>query len=117
MYKGTTFGEFVSAKRKLKGYTICEFCELVSLSPSFVSTMEHNKRPAPSRATQKLIAEVLELSKEDSHILYDLAAKTKIKDSVPLDISDIIMEDEDIKTFLRLAKKKGLNGKKLLTLI
>lgn len=117
MHKEMTFGEFVAIKRKQAKYTLKELAEVLDLSPTYLCNMEHGKRPAPSYEIQVMMACALFMSDEECFIMFDLAAKTKIRRTIPSDILDYIYNDNDVSAFLRAASKKNLKGKDLLALI
>lgn len=117
MIKEMTFGEFIAIKRKQAKYTLKELAEILDLSPTYLCNIEHGKRPAPSFEIQVMMACALFLSDEDCFRMFDLAAKTKLRRTIPSDILDYIYNDNDVGAFLRTASKKQLKGKDLLTLI
>lgn len=111
------FGEFITVMRKREKIKLRSFSQMLSLSPAYVSTMENGKRPAPSLEIQQKIAKLLNLSAEESAIMYDLAAKTKRRSTLPADIIMYIEEDHTLLSFLRKAKSLGYTGADLLKLI
>ena len=76
---------------------------MLSLSPVYMSRIEVNKQPAPPTATLEKIAKILDLSKEDIVLMYDLAGESK--NAVPPDLPDYIIEKNIVKTALRTAKE------------
>ncbi len=117
MLEEMTFGEFIAVKRKQAKYTLRELGKVLDLSPAYLCNIEHGKRPAPSFDIQVMMACVLYLSDEDCFRMFDLAAKTKLRRTIPSDVLNYIYKDKDVCLFLRTAAKKNLNGKDLFLLI
>lgn len=111
------FGRFITAKRQQADLSMRRLCKLTSISPSFFSKMESGKRPAPSGETQMVIIKALNMTEEESILLFDLAAETKRDGTLPYDISQYINNDEDVKLFLRKAIKTKIKGSDLLKLL
>ncbi len=117
MLEEVTFGEFIAAKRKQAKYTLKEFAEILDLSSTYLCNIEHGKRPAPSFAIQVMMACSLYLSDEECFRMFDLAAKTKLRLTIPSDVLNYLYNDEDVCLFLRTVAKKKLTGKDLFSLI
>lgn len=111
------FGEFITVMRKREKIKLRAFSQMLSLSPAYISTMENGKRPAPSLETQQKIAKLLNLNEAECAVMYDLAAKTKRRCTLPADIVMYIEEDHILLSFLRKAKCLGYTGADLLKLI
>lgn len=111
------FGEFITVMRKREKIKLRSFSQMLSLSPAYISSMESGRRPAPSLENQKKIAQVLNLSTSECEIMYDLAAKTKKRNTLPTDVVIYIEEDYVLLSFLRKAKSLGYTGADLLKLI
>lgn len=117
MLEELTFGEYVFVKRRRLGLSKKEMAAKLSLSATYYSNIENGVRPAPARVVQKNIATVLGLSAQEKEHLFDLAVMTKKKKNIPLDICEYIERDENVKLFLRKARKLGASGNDLLKLI
>ncbi len=112
-----TFGKFIAEKRAQAGYSMRAFARKLSLSPTYLSNIENEKRPAPAGNILVSIANLLKFDEKDRIDMFELAAKTKRDGTLPFDILDYINSDEDIKSFLRTSKKAQMTGKDLLALV
>lgn len=112
-----SFGEFIAVKRKQAGYTITGLANALSLSSTYLCNVEHGARPAPSYDIMVMMACLLELNDADRFVMFDLAAKTKNRITIPQDILNYIEHDSDVCLFLRIAGKQKISGKQLLELI
>lgn len=101
-----TFGGFIREKRLAAKINLRKLAEILDISPAFLSDIENDHRYPPDKDKIYKIAEVLELSKEDTDLLFDLAAGNK-KNSVSPDIADYIMAQEKSRVALRMARDKG----------
>ena len=99
-----TFGEYVRYKRIDKKITLRAFAKQINVSPTYISCIENNEKAAPTIEILKNIVKVLDLEGEDKDTLYDLAAKTKVTNPLPLDISETIQKNPTIKIALRVSK-------------
>lgn len=99
-----TFGEYMRGKRLSQKMTLRNFSKLVDISPSFVSALENDDKPAPSDDTLKKIAVVLKLDVVDTRQFYDLAAQTKTANQLPVDITEIVKGNQTVRIALRVAK-------------
>ena len=112
-----TFGEFITAKRKQSKYTLKDLANILSLSSTYLCNVEHGVRPAPSYDILIMMACALELNNKDRSIMFDLAAKTKQRVTIPQDVLEYIESDNNVCLFLRTAIENKLNGQQLLQLI
>ena len=71
------FGEYINKKRQQKGKTLRGFAEELDISPSYLSDIENGNRSAPNQDVLNKMIELLELNKEESNKLLDLAAASK----------------------------------------
>ena len=117
MHNKLAFGRFITLKRHNVGLSIREFSKLLSVSPSFVCGMESGKKPAPSVETQTKISKILALTETEQELLFDLAVKTKRDGTIPGDVCQYILSDNDVIIFLRKAKRLHAKGKDLLNLL
>lgn len=117
MLNKLSFGRFVTLKRQNLGLTIREFSKRLALSPAFVCSMESGKKPAPSVETQMKIAKILALTEAEEELFFDLAVKTKREGTIPGDVWQYILMDNDIVIFLRKSKRRHVKGKDLLKLM
>lgn len=112
-----TFGEFITAKRKQSEYTLKDLANILSLSSAYLCNVEHGIRPAPSYDILQMMAYALELNDTDRLTMFDLAAKTKHRITIPQDVLEYIENDSNVCLFLRTAVKYKIDGEKLLELI
>ncbi len=101
-----TFGGVIREKRLAAKINLRKLAEILDISPAFLSDIENDHRYPPDKDKIYKIAEVLELSKEDTDLLFDLAAGNK-KNSVSPDIADYIMTQEKSRVALRMARDIG----------
>ena len=101
-----TFGGFIREKRLAAKINLRKLADILDISPAFLSDIENDHRYPPDKDKIYKIAEVLELSKEDTDLLFDLAAGNK-KNSVSPDIADYIMTQEKFRVALRMARDIG----------
>lgn len=101
-----TFGGFIREKRLAAKINLRKLAEILDISPAFLSDIENDHRYPPDKDKIYKIADVLGLSKEDTDLLFDLAAGNK-KNSVSPDIADYIMAQEKSRVALRMARDKG----------
>lgn len=117
MLDGISFGEFITVKRKQAKYTLKDFAKALSLSSTYLCNVERGKRSAPSRSVQVKMANVLCLNHIERQQMYDLAAKTKQRMTIPHDVLEYITNDENVIIFLRSAMQLNVDGIDLLQLI
>lgn len=99
-----TFGAFVRQKRMEQGLSLRRLAARLGLSPVYMSNIETDRKPAPSRENLDKLAEELRLSKPDLELFLDLAAASQ-KMKVPADLPEYIMERDIVRTALRTAKE------------
>ncbi|MBS3937623.1 MAG: helix-turn-helix transcriptional regulator [Peptococcaceae bacterium] len=98
-----TFGQFVELKRKEKEMNLRKLAELIKIAPAYMSDIEKGNRYPPDKDKIANIAEILELSPEETNTLFDLAAMAK-KHTVSPDLPDYIMGNDTIRAALRKAR-------------
>lgn len=99
-----TFGAFVRQKRMEQGLSLRGLAARLGLSPVYMSNIETDRKPAPSRENLDKLAEELRLSKPDLELFLDLAAASQ-KMKVPADLPEYIMERDIVRAALRTAKE------------
>jgi len=99
-----TFGAFVRQKRMEQGLSLRRLAARLGLSPVYMSNIETDRKPAPSRENLDKLAEELRLSKPDLELFLDLAAASQ-KMKVPADLPEYIMERDIVRAALRTAKE------------
>ena len=74
------------------------------MSPVYLSNIENDRRPAPTRAYLERLEQELHLSKVETEQMLDLAAKSQ-NNRVSADLPDYIMDREIVRAALRTAKE------------
>lgn len=100
-YRGT-FGSFLAMKRKEMNLTGKDMAEKLKISPAYYSCFESGARNAPEEDVQDRMADILELTKEEHLLLYDLAGKTR--GIVAADLPDYINANPYVRVALRKAR-------------
>ena len=101
-----TFGNFIRKKGREQNGTSCKTAEIVGIAPMYLCDIERDKKTNPScEVMQKLIA-ALRLNEEETAFFYDLHAKAN--GIVSQDLTAYIMENDIIRTFLRMARDKSI---------
>ena len=83
-----TFGSFVREKRQSIGLSLRTLAAKLDLSPVYLSNIENDRRPAPTRAYLERLEQELHLSKVET-----------------ADLPDYIMDREIVRAALRTAKE------------
>lgn len=99
-----TFGSFLREKRIARGLTLRGMAAKLDLSPVYLSNIENDRRPAPTRAYLERLEQELHLSKVETEQMLDLAAKSQ-NNRVSADLPDYIMDREIVRAALRTAKE------------
>lgn len=98
-----SFGQFVELKRKEKEINLRKLADLIKIAPAYMSDIEKGNRYPPDKDKIIKIAEVLELSPDETNTLFDLAALAK-KNTVSPDLPEYIMGNETLRIALRKAR-------------
>lgn len=72
-----TFGSYVREKRMARGLSLRGLAAKLEVSPVYMSNMENDRRPAPTREKLNHLIEILGLCQADAEQLLDLAAKPR----------------------------------------
>lgn len=99
-----TFGSFVREKRQSIGLSLRTLAAKLDLSPVYLSNIENDRRPAPTRAYLERLEQELHLNKAETEQMLDLAAKSQ-NNRVSADLPDYIMDREIVRAALRTAKE------------
>ena len=99
-----TFGSFLREKRMTRGLTLRGMAAKLDLSPVYLSNIENDRRPAPTRAYLERLEQELHLSKVETEQMLDLAAKSQ-NNRVSADLPDYIMDREIVRAALRTARE------------
>ncbi|EKC47245.1 XRE family transcriptional regulator, partial [human gut metagenome] len=76
----------------------------LDLSPVYLSNIENDRRPAPTRAYLERLEQELHLNKAETEQMLDLAAKSQ-NNRVSADLPDYIMDREIVRAALRTARE------------
>lgn len=99
-----TFGSFIREKRQSIGLSLRTLAAKLDLSPVYLSNIENDRRPAPTRAYLERLEQELHLSKVETEQMLDLAAKSQ-NNRVSADLPDYIMDREIVRAALRTARE------------
>lgn len=99
-----TFGSYVREKRMARGLSLRGLAAKLGVSPVYMSNMENDRRPAPTKEKMDRLIEILGLCQADTELLLDLAAKSKTQ-RVSADLPEYIMERDIVRAALRTAKE------------
>ena len=99
-----TFGGFIREKRQSIGLSLRTLAAKLDLSPVYLSNIENDRRPAPTRAYLERLEQELHLSKVETEQMLDLAAKSQ-NNRVSADLPDYIMDREIVRAALRTARE------------
>lgn len=99
-----TFGSFVREKRQSIGLSLRTLAAKLDLSPVYLSNIENDRRPAPTRAYLERLEQELHLNKAETEQMLDLAAKAQ-NNRVSADLPDYIMDREIVRAALRTARE------------
>ena len=103
-----TFGSFVREKRQSIGLSLRTLAAKLDLSPVYLSNIENDRRPAPTRAYLERLEQELHLSKVETEQMLDLAAKSQ-NNRVSADLPDYIMDREIVRAAQTPQTRRGRN--------
>jgi transcriptional regulator with XRE-family HTH domain len=112
------FGKFVKDARLGKGIIARAASEAAEMLPSNFSKLEHGAlNPPRDSAKQKKLAAAIGIKEgsPEAHQFFDLAAKAN--ESIPVDIADIISEDDALPLLLRTIGNKRLKPQEIKRLV
>ena len=112
------FGQFIKQLRLAKGITAREASQAAGMLPSNFSKLEHGAlNPTKDNAKQKELAAAIGIKpdSEEAGAFFDLAARAN--ETVPVDIADIISEDDAMPLLLRTIGNKRLTKADIKRLI
>ena len=104
------FGIFIKEKRNSRALNVRSLAKLIGKSASYISSIEKGKRSAPSDEVLEKLAEVLCLNSRDIANMHDLAAKSKRKPTVAIDLVSYINENQLVHDVLRLSKERKVEA-------
>ena len=97
-----TFGAFFKRCRIVRSYTHRELAKKIGTSPYYISLIENGKKVNPDIKIFGKLYEALNLSKDELELLLYLHAKEN--NCVCCDLTDFIMQNEDVIEQLRNAR-------------
>jgi transcriptional regulator with XRE-family HTH domain len=103
------FGLFINEKRQIFQKSLRKFAQEIKISPEYLSKIENGERSAPSKDILVRMAEKLKLNDKEIEIFYDLAAQTKTKCSIAIDLAEYINSHPVIYRTLRLSKRANVS--------
>lgn len=110
------FGKFIEAKRKAQGKTLRGLASEWGIAPAFMSDIEKGHRYPPNREKLFDLAEILHLSEEEANHMFDLAALER-ENAVSPDLPEYIMNNDNVRVALRMARDKGASDAEWLKVI
>ncbi|MGN0603225.1 MAG: helix-turn-helix domain-containing protein [Oscillospiraceae bacterium] len=110
------FGDFVREKRLEKKINLRKLAEIIGIVPAYMSDIENNRRYPPDKEKIYKIASALELSEDETNILFDLAANEK-ENSVSPDLPEYIMGTDNARVALRMARDLNADDEDWLKVI
>ncbi len=103
------FGEFIKEKRNAIGMTLRGLAASLDIAPAFMSDIEKGHRYPPNKEKLYEMARILRLSEEDTNTMFDLAAQER-ENAVSPDLPEYIMNHENVRVALRMARDKGTSN-------
>ena len=98
-------GAYIKAKRNSRGLTVRVMADKIDMGYGLYGDLETGRRcPADLDTLDRIIA-ALQLSKEESKLLYDLAGKAR--EAAPPDLTSYINDTNKARIALRVAKEKA----------
>jgi transcriptional regulator with XRE-family HTH domain len=104
------FGKFIETRRKSLGKTLRGLAAELDIAPAFMSDIEKGHRYPPAKEKLEEMARILQLSREDTNTMFDLAAGERDNGISP-DLPEYIMGMPKARTALRMARDKGVDEK------
>lgn len=99
------FGEFLNKKRVEKHITLRKMADMLGVSAPFLTDIEKDRRNPLDMDKLKLLAKILELSKEENELMLNLVGRKR--NAVAPDLPEYIMERDYVSAALRTARDLG----------
>lgn len=122
--KEKTFGELLSSIRKENRNkpSLRATAAALGISPQYYSEVEKDRRGVLARDRLESFCDFMELSREESEMLYNKAAEAKNdkcnkNTAIPQDFSNYIMEQDYVVKALRVAKEVDAGEEEWLAFI
>ncbi len=97
--KSNDLGRYICYLRTRAGYSQTKLAELVGATPFYISYLESGRKNNPSVKVMAGLFKALDMNKEEIEHFLDIHARAN--DCVSYDITDYIMENEDILKCIR----------------
>ena len=97
------FGQFIEKKRKEANKTLRGLAAELDIAPAYMSDIEKGHRYPPDKEKLDLIVNILSLDKDETNLMYDLAAREK-ENAVSPDLPEYIMGNDKARVALRIAR-------------
>jgi transcriptional regulator with XRE-family HTH domain len=101
-----SFGEYVKARREVRGKSIRGLAQELFLTPAYLSDIEKGNRYALEKYLDRM-AEVLCIKGDDLYTFYDLAGKSR-NNHYP-DLAEYIGKTESVQEVLRRARDLNIS--------
>lgn len=105
MNESKNFGLFISVLRTSHSMSSQDLAKKVGISNAYLSQLEHGIRVNPDSDVIVRIAQVLDLTQEESAELFDMYSRAT--GQVSPDIAEYIMSNENVQKVQRYACNKG----------
>ena len=99
MNNNNEFGKYLKIIREKNGYSLRELGRISGITPYYISYLENGKKTNPSVEIMAKLFKALNMSKLEIERFLDLYAKAN--NCVSYDIVDFIMENDDIREYIR----------------
>lgn len=99
------FGKYIQEKRESVHLRKRDVAEKIEVSYAYYADIEAGRRSAPDKKLYEL-AQILELSEEETYDMLDLAALTR-ENQAPIDLPEYLMNQPVCRAVIREAKKRG----------
>ena len=103
-----TFGTFLIEKRLARDLSARQLAIALDYSAVYICDIEKDRRNVPEEILKELPS-ILLLDEQETHQMYDLAAKAR--NAVSSDLPEYIMEKDIVRAALRTAKKHKVTDK------
>ncbi|WP_147565014.1 helix-turn-helix domain-containing protein [Clostridium tyrobutyricum] len=98
-----SFGKFIADKRKKLGITLRGMAAELGIAPAYLSDIEKGRRYPPDMDRLIQIAEILKLTEDEKHTMFDLAGEGK--NTIAPDLPEYIMSSKKVRVALRKARE------------
>ena len=98
-----SFGKFITDKRKKLGITLRGMAAELGIAPAYLSDIEKGRRYPPDMDRLIQIAEILKLTEDEKHTMFDLAGEGK--NTIAPDLPEYIMSSKKVRMALRKARE------------